>query len=229
MTTEYGKRLKEARKFAGLTQSMLAKKTGTALSTLASAEAEGSGSSETPKWADACGVSALWLSSGIGPMRTKTLFKSLENDGDQKGNADGTYEPISNVIVTSHSLNSIPLLSWESIGNWGEAMNQIAKNEFKAIETTYRGSLNAFALQVKGDSMQPTFEEGCYIDVEPFEHPLHGNYVVAVLKGGNAVLRQYVEDGNMKYLKPLNDRYPMVSLTDDDEIVGVVKATHRVF
>lgn len=68
MSTEYGKRLRAARKFAGLTQEQLRDKTGIAQSTISSAERDGNGSAETPVYAKACGVSALWLATGEGNM-----------------------------------------------------------------------------------------------------------------------------------------------------------------
>ena len=71
MATEYGLRLREARKEAGLTQEALSKKTGIPQSTISTAEREGSGSGDTPLYADACGVSALWLANGVGEKYAK--------------------------------------------------------------------------------------------------------------------------------------------------------------
>lgn len=68
MATEYGQRLRAARKYAGLTQEQLRDKTGIAQSTISSAERDGLGSAETPVYAKACGVSALWLATGEGEM-----------------------------------------------------------------------------------------------------------------------------------------------------------------
>lgn len=68
MATDYGKRLKAARKSAKLTQAGLKDKTGIAQSTISSAEIGGSGSSETPVLAAALGVNALWLATGEGPQ-----------------------------------------------------------------------------------------------------------------------------------------------------------------
>lgn len=68
MATEYGSRLKTARKHAGLTQVALSKKTGIPQSTISTAEREGNGSGETPVYAQACGVDALWLATGEGEM-----------------------------------------------------------------------------------------------------------------------------------------------------------------
>lgn len=69
MATEYGLRLKHARKQAGLTQMQLSSKTGIAQSTISSAETEGLGSAETPMLARACGVNAYWLATGEGDMQ----------------------------------------------------------------------------------------------------------------------------------------------------------------
>ena len=68
MATEYGSRLRTARKHAKLTQVGLSKKTGIPQSTISTAEREGHGSGETPVYAAACGVSALWLGTGNGDM-----------------------------------------------------------------------------------------------------------------------------------------------------------------
>ena len=68
MATDYGKRLKLARKHAKLTQVQLSAKTGIPQSTISSSEVGGSGSSETPMYADACGVNPLWLATGDGDM-----------------------------------------------------------------------------------------------------------------------------------------------------------------
>ena len=76
MATDYGKRLREARKGAGLTQKQLSAITGIAQSTISTAEREGYGSSDTPIYAKACGVNALWLANGEGP---KIAFYSSGN------------------------------------------------------------------------------------------------------------------------------------------------------
>lgn len=67
MATEYGRRLKQARTEAGLTQKELSSRTGIAQSTISTAEREGHGSADTPIYALACGVTALWLANGDGP------------------------------------------------------------------------------------------------------------------------------------------------------------------
>ena len=79
MATDYGKRLRQARKHAGLTQMQLVKKTGIPQSTISTAERKGKGSSETPVYARACGVDPYWLATGRESMETKQATVASEN------------------------------------------------------------------------------------------------------------------------------------------------------
>jgi transcriptional regulator with XRE-family HTH domain len=71
MATEYGKRLRAARKYAGLTQVQLAEKSGSPQSSISTAEREGYGSTETAVYANICGVNAVWLTNGSGEMLSR--------------------------------------------------------------------------------------------------------------------------------------------------------------
>ena len=73
MATDYGNRLRTARNEAKMTQQQLSKTTGIPQSTISTAERDGRGSSETPTYAQACGVNALWLATGEGPKHPTTL------------------------------------------------------------------------------------------------------------------------------------------------------------
>lgn len=68
MATDYGKRLKKAMEHAKINQKELVKRTGLSQSTISSAINRSTGSSHTPLFAKACGVSAIWLSSNVEPM-----------------------------------------------------------------------------------------------------------------------------------------------------------------
>lgn len=88
MATEYGSRLREARRRAKLTQVDLSKKTGIPQSTISTAERLGNGSAETAVYAKVCGVDAHWLATGEGAMVQATeaapdaqpAVSALEND-----------------------------------------------------------------------------------------------------------------------------------------------------
>jgi transcriptional regulator with XRE-family HTH domain len=69
MATEFGNRLKEARKHAKLTQKELAEKAGlSSQGTIAELESKGSGSAYTSQIAIACKVNPNWLATGSGEM-----------------------------------------------------------------------------------------------------------------------------------------------------------------
>jgi len=68
MTTEFGRRLKQARKHAGFTQKQLAPRVGMSQSNLSELETIAHESGKTPQLAEACGVNAFWLATGVGQM-----------------------------------------------------------------------------------------------------------------------------------------------------------------
>lgn len=81
MATDFGNRLKQARKLAGLTQVQLAKAVGVAQSTIAELERQGYGSAFTPQIAKELKVSATWLASGDGPdpgVQSQVVYRRVE-------------------------------------------------------------------------------------------------------------------------------------------------------
>ena len=79
----------------------------------------------------------------------------------------------------------------------------------------------AFALMVKGDSMEPEFVDGNIIMVDPSMPPINGSYVVAEQDGGHIFRQLRVHEGK-QYLQPLHDGYPTVELEHARAIVGVI-------
>jgi len=68
MSTDYGKRLRTARKAAQLTQARLAQLVGVGQSAIAGLERIGHGSAYTHQIATECGVNPHWLATGDGSM-----------------------------------------------------------------------------------------------------------------------------------------------------------------
>ncbi len=98
------------------------------------------------------------------------------------------------------------------------------------ISTTERIGPNAFALYVRGDSMEPEFSDGDIILVDPAEPARPGDYVVVRLEAeAEVTFKQLVIDGPRRYLKPLNPRYPILEVTTDAVICGVVVEKTRRF
>lgn len=87
MATDYGKRLRQARASAKLTQEQASALTGIPQSTISTAERLGNGSSETPVYARAYGVSALWLAKGEGEMHPVQADPSAASEGQATSTA----------------------------------------------------------------------------------------------------------------------------------------------
>ena len=78
-----------------------------------------------------------------------------------------------------------------------------------------------FALRVLGNSMEPEFKEGHIIIIEPNGEIKNGSYVFAVYKD-EYIFRQLVIKNGQHFLKPLNDNYPTLEISDLDAIKGVI-------
>ena len=82
-------------------------------------------------------------------------------------------------------------------------------------------TLEPYALQVLGDSMEPEFADGCVIIVDPGYAPRDGSYVVVEF-AGDVFFRQLIFEGERRFLKPLNPKYGAFELTAPYTIRGGV-------
>jgi len=92
------------------------------------------------------------------------------------------------------------------------------------LDEDYSGCSEAepFALRVVGDSMEPEFNDGSIIVVDPAGVLENGAYVIAV-QGEEYIFRQLVVEGDEMSLQALNDAYPTLPLSGGaNDIKGVV-------
>ncbi len=83
-----------------------------------------------------------------------------------------------------------------------------------------------YALQVLGTSMEPEFEDGCIIIVDPGYPASDGSYVVVDYEG-ETTFRQLVTVDGRAFLRPLNERFPTVEMTGPYSVRGVVVQQSR--
>ena len=119
----------------------------------------------------------------------------------------------------------VPLLTWEQVADF-VSDNLLVDEVVEWVDTTLPVSENTFALRVKLDAMSPEFPPGAVLVAEHGLTPENGDYLI-VLNEGGASFRQLVVDG-VSYLKPLNDRYPIREM-GNDQVVGVVRLMERRF
>lgn len=126
--------------------------------------------------------------------------------------------------------NRIPILDWHQARDFHTKSSKTKPNSYLEYFNRYQN--DCYALLIKGDSMVTpmgqgvSFNQGSYVVIDPDKSPVHGNFVIT--STGNkkeTVLRQYVEEGSIVYLKPLNPQYPLMQLERGTKIVGVVVAS----
>lgn len=205
-----GARVLYAREQKGWSQKELARKVAVSQQTISKLE---DGKVEQSKYlielAHALGVSMSWLRYGHSePPEGKSLEKILISPG-------------------------MPIIHWHDVAGWKSGLQaDLGINEFISVGDS--PGPNCYALRVKSDAMvntvsgNPSFPPGAIIIVDPDREVKIGNYVVATHRGSKeATFKQYVEDGGISWLKPLNPQYPMIQVVDGVEIYGVVTGSFQ--
>lgn len=125
---------------------------------------------------------------------------------------------------------AVPLIDWQNVATFSPSNHQpiyslvLARKQPIACFSQY-----AFALKLYDDSMESseglTFPMGGVVLVEP-EHVVRAQtFVIANLpETQQVVMRQLVYEGNKRYLKALNPKYPVLEIEQPQSIIyGVVK------
>ena len=77
------------------------------------------------------------------------------------------------------------------------------------------------SLRVLGDSMEPEFKDGCIIIIDPSANVEDGKYVMAEVDG-EYIFRQFIQQDDKYFLKPINDGYPSVEVDGPGVVRGVI-------
>ena len=202
MKTEIGQTMRQLRKAKKMTQDALAEKLGVATANISRYESgqQGIEIDKLPVLAEALGVS-------VPDFFAVATGTDVEN-----------FEP-------APELRKVPLISWVQAGKCQEVfLEPHGLDNVEWVETTYRARRYTYALRVVGDSMESKFPEGCIIIVEPEEQPQNKSHVIALMPDSNkATFKQLIDDESGMYLKPLNDKYPMMEVLPNTTFCGVVK------
>lgn len=138
-----------------------------------------------------------------------------------------------NTASMNPEISQVPLISWVQAGHKNPVSDPFpvgAPEEWQEVGVPV--SKRAFALRVRGDSMIAPdgsgFPEGSVIVVDPSLEARNGDYVVVRFQDSDeATFKRLIVDGPNKLLKPLNPAYPMIPVTDDARLAGVV-VEHRM-
>lgn len=197
------KRLKFAREYRELTQGQLAEQSGLKQPDISKIElGRIQKTTAIPALARALRCNPYWLDTG-------------EGEPDWNSN--------NNTAAGPDLRGSVPLISWVQAGEWANIVDNFQPGDADVwVETTAKVGGQAFALRIVGDSMAPKVPDGSIVIFEPARGYSHGSLVLAKRVGDQqATFKQLWYDGETPYLKPLNDRYPMLAMPEDTRIVAV--------
>lgn len=144
---------------------------------------------------------------------------------------------IGNVIPAAIGTTKVPLISYVQAGAWtGIDDFRETCGDYEYILTDLDVSGDAFALKIKGDSMEPEFIEGDIVIIDLKVEPHAGEFVAAINGDYEATFKKYrpLEDldeyGRQHFeLVPLNpDWHSMSSLKQEIRIIGTM-VEHRIY
>ncbi len=214
----FGERLRLARKNKGWSQPQLAERTAVNQATISKIErGDQDQSVHTPILAAALCVDALWLATGQGSSGQHPMAI---------GEAVGEYS-------ISRPLGMAPLISSVQAGSWCEAVDNFQPGDADEwVPAPPSASKHAYALRVTGSSMEPRFNEGEIVVIDPEKPADSGKFVVAKKTGTQEVtLKQLIQEGGESYLQALNPGWPdkIIRLSEEWLICGVVICKLEMF
>ncbi|MDD0822974.1 S24 family peptidase [Mannheimia sp. AT1] len=176
-----------------------------------------------------------WESSTTKPNSENILDLSTVLQCDISWLLRGNGE--SNVVPASIGMIKIPLISYIQAGQWtGIDDFRESCGDYEYILTDLEVSEDAFALEIKGDSMEPDFIEGDRVIIDPDVQPHAGEFVAAINGDYEATFKKYrpLEDldeyGRQHFeLIALNPDYHKLStLKQEIRIIGTM-VEHRIY
>jgi len=153
--------------------------------------------------------------------------------GKSKGWLDTIHDP-EDEQRSSISIKNTPFVEFDKILEWYDDKKIIPKNLNipPGAPTEKNPSENIFQIAMCGDSMMSPFDIGysiCPGDTVIIDRniePILGDIVLVKIKK-SVKIRRLIKDGDESILKALNQQYPVIPLSDQIKIMGVVIEIRR--
>lgn len=128
----------------------------------------------------------------------------------------------------SGNISTLPILTWEQANQWPQIDVAMCNSFYTMTEEI---TPNAFALPMRGSSMQPQFQEGTVLIFEITTEPKDKDFALVLLKEQQELtFRQLYYDGNDIILKPLNSDFKIFHVAKNDCVIkGVLFAAYTKF
>lgn len=208
---EIGKRIAEARAAKGMNQSELARALGVTPQAVQKWEAGGA-----PK-----GARLREVAQALGTTVEYLLTGSITAVHKFAQDADANVEPGPDLR------GRVPLISWVQAGHWNDVIDNFATGDAEDwLQCPRKFGPRTFALRVRGISMEPKYQDGDIIFVDPDIQAEHGKNVVVRLDDEHeATFKQLVVEGGQMFLRALNPDWPgpkLIQINGNATICGVV-------
>lgn len=181
------------------------------------------------------GVTTSWILTGEEPTSQHTDRETISKYGittstnDAFKDVQAVRKGLSPKYLTTEPgpdlPHRVPLISATTAGHWAEVVDNFQPGDAERwIEVPSGMGGHAFALRIRGDSMEPTIRDGWIVVVDPDCPAEHGKIVVVRQNSDTeATCKRLIYDGATPYLRPDNDRYPIMEMREDAVICGVVR------
>jgi SOS-response transcriptional repressor LexA len=157
----------------------------------------------------------------------KAFGMSLAKLAEMGQEGEPVAEPTDDLKSVERSAR-VALISWVQAASFADALDnpQPGDGEEWMPRPKHSGA-RTFALRVRGESMEPSYQHDDIIFVDPDIAPEHGKDVVVRLDDRNEVVfKRLVVEGKLEYLKPANPNWPdkiiEISAHPGARIIGVV-------
>ena len=126
-------------------------------------------------------------------------------------------------------MRKAPILNWQDLPAILIGSLMLESNSW--VGCPHSISDNSFALEVQNDVMTSntgrSYPTGTLIFVDQDRKPKTGDRIIAINRETKeSVFREYVVDGGVRYLKPLNTAYPIQQCSESTHIIGVVVGSY---
>lgn len=120
--------------------------------------------------------------------------------------------------VNAHTLNQIPLISWQEAILWPIKDNVVRST----ITTEHEYSKDAYALIVEEDDWENLSKDTALL-VDPALQAEHRDFIIVYKVGQKTpTLKQVLYDEGDMYLKPVTQKYNIAIFSSEHKILGVI-------
>lgn len=133
------------------------------------------------------------------------------------------------------SAAGVPILSAKEIETFLMRKTFDKKKEYVPCFAHQSENSRLFSMRMEGDALTAhgnpkSIQENELLIIDPDHAPKNKDIVAAKISAqAEPILRQYIIEGGIRYLKPFNSQYPMITMDSKTEILGVVVAAVKNF